>query len=333
MAGSGTTSGLNSPEHRFSEFGYESGFAGDKIRHGRYPDFVRRAPEQPFRANGNTFDCAVADYDNDGDLDLFLGEITHRWAGESSDLPALLINQGAEGGYRFERKNVVELLPPRKFRGQMWNYGDLHVAFVDFDNDMLQDLLIASGDYPDGQFLRLYKQKPDHSFVELTEAAGFDWEGCGGLSLGDYDRDGDVDILVGRSFMRLGKKHREQFMDGITLNAPGLFRNDVGNRNNWLQVQLVGARGKSNRSGIGARITIQAGGVTQIREIRGGSGLANHQDPPIAYFGLASNDEVEELRVRWPDAKRSEQVFEGIPANRFVTITQGKKQAKLEAAQ
>ena len=53
---------------------------------------------QPFRSNGNTFDCAVGDFDNDGDLDGFLGEIAHHWAGEASDPPSLLINQGEKGG-------------------------------------------------------------------------------------------------------------------------------------------------------------------------------------------------------------------------------------------
>ncbi|PIE23600.1 MAG: hypothetical protein CSA62_07100 [Planctomycetota bacterium] len=321
---------LNQGDGSFREFGIESGFAGDSITHGRYPDWLKkrmpgRRDEQPFRSNGNTFDCAVGDYDNDGDIDLFLGEIAHRWAGESSDLPALLINQGGKE-LRFERKNVRELLPPRKFRGQMWNYGDLHVAFLDYDNDMRLDLLIASGDYPDGQFLRLYRQNPDHSFEEVTKLAGFNWEGCGGISLGDYDRDGDVDILVGRSFMRLNKKHREQFLGGITVNAPGLFRNDVGNKNHWLNVRLVGkGEGGANRSGLGARIEVTAGGITQIRELRCGSGLSNHQDPPEACFGLGQNSKVEKLLVRWPDAKRSVQVFENLDANRFVLLRQGEK--------
>ncbi|MHC4859631.1 MAG: FG-GAP repeat domain-containing protein, partial [Planctomycetota bacterium] len=222
---------LNDGDGTFTEAGRETGFAGDDITHGRYPEWVKRATEKPFRANGNTFDCAVGDYDNDGDLDLFLGEIQHAWAGDSSDPPSLLENLGEEAGYRFRRHPVGELLPPRKFRDpKNFNYGDLHVAFVDVDNDGRLDLLIGSGDYPDGQFLRLYRQKADGSFSEATEAAGFDWEGCGDLSLGDFDRDGDVDILAGRSFMRLNKAHRDRFMGGIAVNEVGLFRNDVANR-------------------------------------------------------------------------------------------------------
>ncbi len=326
---------------KFEDVARATTFAGDAIDHGAYPDWVKermnRKDEQPFRANGNTFDCAVADYDNDGDLDCFLGEIAHAWAGESSDKPALLINRGADADFAFKRIAVDELLPKRPFRtDQNWNYGDLHIGWLDYDNDTLQDLLIASGDYPDGQFLRLYRQLPDHTFEEVTQFAGFDWEGCGSLSLGDVDRDGDVDIVVGRSFARLNKAHRDKFLGGMTVNEIGVFRNDAANAsgNHWLNVRLVGSarpgkRGGANRSGLGARVTIRTGDVTQIREIRGGSGLANHQDPPEAWFGLGAAKTVDEIVVTWGDAKGTTQRFTNVAANRFVTLTQGRAEPVL----
>ncbi len=323
----------NDGDGTFTDVGPATGFAGDEITHGRYPAWVRRPPEPPFRANGNTFDCAVGDYDNDGDLDLFLGEIQHAWAGESSDPPSLLENLGAEGGWKFRRHPVTEFLPPRPSRDpKNRNYGDLHVAWLDVDNDTRLDLLIGSGDYPDGQFLRLYRQKADGTFEDLTDLAGFDWEGCGDLSLGDFDRDGDVDILAGRSFMRLSKAHRDKYMGGLSVNEVGLFRNDIGNRsgNHWLNVRLAGR--SANRSGIGARITVTAGGVTQIREIRAGSGLANHEDPPEACFGLGKAKRVDRLVVRWPDREHSEQVFRDLPADRFLVIEQGRKKIRMEKA-
>ena len=316
----------------YRDAGIASGFAGDDITHGRYPAQVGRPPERPFRSNGNTFDCAVGDVDGDGDLDLFLGEIQHAWAGEASDPSSLLVNEGD----RFTRRPVQDFLPPRPFRDpRNFNYGDLHTAFLDVDNDGRLDLLIGSGDYPDGQFLRLYRQTDDGGFEELTEDAGFDWEGCGGLSIGDYDRDGDVDILAGRSFMRLNQAHRDKFMGGITVNEVGLFRNDLANRtgNHWLNVRLVGeGKGGANRSGIGARVLVTADGRTQLRELRCGSGLANHQDPLEACFGLGSAERVERLEIRWPDRKHSVQVFEDLPVDRFVVVTQGKRKPKLERA-
>ncbi len=326
----------NNGDGTFTDVGLATMFAGDGVTHGRYPQFTGRGPERPFRSNGNTFDCAVGDLDNDGDLDCLLGEIAHFWAGEASDPPAVLLNKGAEGDYAFERLTVREIFPLRSFRTpKRWNFGDLHTAFLDVDNDGRLDVLIGSGDYPDGQYLRLYHQQEDGEFEEVTGLAGFDWEGCGGLSIGDFDRDGDVDIVAGRSFMRLNQKHRDQFMGGIKVNAVGLFRNDIANRsgNHWLNVRLRGkGAGGANRSGIGARVIVTAGGVTQMRELRSGSGLSNHQDPPEACFGLGKAKVIERLEVRWPDAKGSVQVFKNVAVDRFVEIRQGSKRLKLKKA-
>ncbi len=323
----------NRGDGTFEEVGTKTGFAGDAITHGRYPDWARRAPEPPFRSNGNTFDCAVGDYDNDGDLDLFLGEIQHAWAGEASDPPSVLENLGPEQGFAFRRHPVQEFLPKRDFRvadARSINYGDLRAAWLDADLDGRLDLLIGSGDYPDGQYLRLYRQKEDGAFEEATGKAGFDWEGCGSLSVGDYDRDGDPDILAGRSFMRLSQEHRDKYMGGIKVNEVGLFRNDIGNRsgNRFLTVRLVGKT--ANRSGIGARVTITAGGVTQTREIRCGSGLGNHQDPPEACFGLGKAGKVDRLTVRWPLRGAKVQEWANVPADRLVTATQGETKLRLD---
>ncbi len=323
----------NKGDGTFEDVGLATGFAGDAITHGRYPPGVGRPPEQPFRSNGNTFDCAVGDYDNDGDLDCYLGEIAHAWAGEASDPPSLLINQGEAGAWAFKRVPVWDALPKREFRDtQNFQYADLHVAWGDFDNDGWLDLLLGGGDYPDGQFLRLYRNQGDGTFAEVTKEAGFDWEGCGDLSLGDVDRDGDLDIVAGRSFMRLSQDHLDRYMGGIKTNDVGLFLNDEAGRNgnHWLNVRLVGK--EANRSGIGARITVVAGGRSMIRELRCGSGLGNHEDPPEAHFGLGKATSVEKLTVRWPDGTSSVQEFANVPANRFVTVTQGTAKLALEPA-
>ncbi|NUN50415.1 MAG: CRTAC1 family protein [Candidatus Brocadiae bacterium] len=323
----------NRGDGTFEEVGLKTTFAGDAITHGRYPPGVNRQPEQPFRSNGNTFDFAVGDFDNDGDLDGFLGEIAHAWAGEASDPPCLLVNEGEAAGWAFRRIPVQEALPKREFRdAQNFQYADLHVSWADFDNDGWLDLLLGAGDYPDGQFLRLYRGTGKGTFEEVTGVAGFDWEGCGGLSIGDIDRDGDLDILAGRSFMRLSQEHRDRYMGGLKTNDVGLFLNEEGGRNgnHWLNVRLVGR--SANRSGIGARITVVAGGLSMIREIRCGSGLGNHQDPPEAHFGLGKATRVDSITVRWPDGTLTVQEFKGVAADRFVTIVQGEKTLKAEKA-
>lgn len=317
----------------FTDVGLSSGFAGDDITHGKYPDWVKRNQEPPFRANGNTFDCAVADVDDDGVLDLFLGGIAHQWAGESSDLPSMLLARHTDAGLEYERRTVVDLFPPRDFREtRSWNYGDLHVAFLDYDLDTREDVLIASGDYPDGQYLRLYRQEPDGSFSEHTDLAGFEWEGCGALSLGDVDRDGDVDVVVGRSFMRLNKAHRDKFMDGIEVNTPGVFLNDAAARgNHWLVVRLRGkGQGHANTQGIGARIAVTTGELTQIREIRCGSGLSGHQDALEAHFGLGDAAEIDRITVTWPDATNSTQTFDDVAVDQHLVLVQGEPVLRVE---
>jgi len=287
---------------RFDDVAEKTGFDGDAIRHGRYPEATKvmwrkrfnqeREDEKPFRSNGNTFDCAIADYDNDGDLDCILAEITHAWAGDSSDRTSLLVNMGPAKNFAFERIDAF----PRERSGDRWNQGDIHAAWIDFDNDGLLDALIASSDYPDRQELKLYRQKPDHTF-ETARTLG--WEGAAQLSVADFDNDGDQDILIGRSLNRLPKKRREAL--GISC---ALFRNDVGNKNHWLQVVCVGKT--ANRDGIGCRIEVTtADGVTQLREIRGGHGHAGHNDPYIAHFGLGKHAKAQKIVVRWPDREGS----------------------------
>jgi hypothetical protein len=321
---------------KFEEVGEATGFDGDEIRHGRYPDWFKerytkkgeepRPDEAPFRANGNSFSVACADYDGDGDMDLFLGEITHGWAGESSDRSALLTNLGAEEGYRFERN--PDVVPRKHADPNLWNQGDMHVAFFDYDNDGYVDLLISSGDYPDGQYLRLYQQQADHTFEEKTEAAGFRWESSSGISLADYDRDGDLDILAGKSWMRMPK---ERCVGDHP--APALFRNNVGNRNHWINVRLVGkGKGKANRMGVGARITLMAGGRQQIREIRGGCGHSGQFDPPEAHFGIGQAEKIDWITVQWPDRKNSVQKFKNIEPDRFVQVVQGKDLEQIKPA-
>ena len=291
----------------------ETTFDGDDDRSGDYPEGVKRAKEPEFRANGNTFDCAIADVDNDGDLDCFLGEITHWWAGPSSDFSSILWNQGKEKGFVFKRDTGSI---KRVHEGKEWNQGDLHAAWLDFDNDGLLDLLVGSSDYPDRQELRLYRQKADHSFEEVTKEAGFDWEGCGGISVCDFDRDGDLDILAARSFFRLPA---ERTKDRIAEAA--LFRNDVGNKKRWIQLVLEGTA--ANRQAIGARISVRVGTTTQLREIRGGEGHAGHQDPSELHFGLGAAAAIDEIVVRWPDRDGLSQSFKAVATGRRYHLKQG----------
>jgi len=309
----------------FTDVGQETGLAGDADRSGVYPEATKRffrerygqerADEDPFRANGNTFDAAPGDYDNDGDVDLFLAEITHAWAGSSSDRSALLTNRGPDAGFRFDRDPGAM---PRAHDVPSWNQGDLHAGWVDFDNDGRLDLLLASGDYPDEQLLRLFRQGPIGTFTDRTAAAGFAWENCGQLSLADYDRDGDVDVLIGRTHMRMPAEWRAEHP-----RRPALFENRVGHRAHWLNVRLEGAGpviGGANRQGLGARITVVSGSWRATRELSGGRGHSGHNDAVEAAFGLGERDRIDRLEVRWPNRARTVTVLEDVPVDAFVLV-------------
>lgn len=300
----------NNGDGTFTDVAGETHFDGDEDRSGVYPEAVKRAREKPFRANGNTFDCAVADYDNDGDLDCFLAEITHWWAGPSSDVSMLLTNQGAAQGYQFRRE------PERIIRRhdlERWNQGDLHAGWIDVDNDGHLDLLIASSDYPDEQLLRIYRQSPAGSFEEWTARLGFRWVNASQLALADFDRDGATDILLGTNHMRLTAEQRAAHSRSV-----GLFRNVAAARagNSFINIRL---RGQC----IGARVTVAAGQHRQMREVQGGLGHAGHHDDTDCRFGVGRATRVDLIEVRWPAATGTTQRFTDVPANRFYELRRG----------
>ncbi|MHC5081702.1 MAG: CRTAC1 family protein, partial [Planctomycetota bacterium] len=316
----------NNGDGTFTEVGGSTGFDGDDQRDGVYPKGIGRRKESPFRANGNMFSVACGDFDCDGDVDLFLGEITHWWAGPSSDRSDLLVNLGPAKAWRFSREGESRGIVRKHANPRGWNQGDIHVGWLDVDNDGLLDLLIAASDYPDDQFLRLYLQKEDHTFTDATEAAGFAWRNPTGISFGDFDRDGRVDILVGNNNMRLTAGQRK----GRVLEA-ALFHNRAAPENHFLAVRLSGrGEGGANRMGIGARIEVRVGERTLVREIYGGGGHCGQQNMPVAHFGLGRADRVDLLRVRWPDRAHTAQIFRNLEADAFILIREGSDHVQVE---
>jgi hypothetical protein len=123
-------------------------------------------------------------------------------------------------------------------------------------------------------------------FVDVTaeKGGGLNAPRAGrGLALGDFDNDGDIDVLI----------------SGCN-EAAALFRNDGGDSNRWLMVQLVGT--SSNRDGIGTRVTVKAGGASYTKEIFGGGSYLSSHDRRL-HFGLGSNGSAEEVKIVWPSGK------------------------------
>lgn len=302
----------NNGDGTFKDVAPELGVDGDDITHGKYPDWVGRQTETPFRANGNTFSIAPADFDNDGDIDLFCSEITHGWAGESSDLSALLISSGKKGEYKFTR--IVEPFIRERADKNNWNQGDLMALWGDLDQDGLQDLVLASSAYPDNQRLRVFRQTAEHSFEDVTLEWGIDWDICGHIAMDDLDGDGDLDI-VGMGGKRHSKMHER--------NVISVWRND-GAEGNWLRVTLEGSKTKgANCGGYGAKVWVRAGETTMLREVQSSAGHQGVAQGRTVHFGLGDAKQVT-VKVEWPDEKLTLTEYKDVKANQHLSIHQTK---------
>ena len=170
------------------------------------------------------------------------------------------------------------------------------VAWGDDDNDGDEDLYLTV-DGPN----HLYRNDGGGRFTDVTDAAGVGNQGFSvGSAFGDLDNDGDLDLLV------------------LNLNGPArLYRNDGGNRGNWIMVRTVGTAG--NRDGIGARIRVTSGGTTQVRDIRSSSGYLSQSDPR-AHFGIGKSKKVDRIEVRWPSGRTS--TLDNVKVNQVITVTE-----------
>ena len=307
----------NKGDGTFEHVADKLGLDGDEIRDGKYPPQVRRAAEPPFRANGNTFEMAPADFDNDGDMDVFCAEIAHGWAGPSSDLSCICENLGAKEGFKFKRRlDLVERAAP----GIDDNWGDTYGAWIDIDNDGLVDLLTSATSYP-GVGLKLWKQGADHKFKDASDEFGLNMLSSHGLTIADYDRDGDVDIAA----VQYKWPDRIPETAGLAHHELSVFRNDVKTGNHWLALDLVGAVSKgTNRDAVGALVFVTSGKQTRLFQVTGGSGQFAPHSPRTIHIGLGKLDAVDAVRIVWPNAKHEEQKTGKLKSDSYYLIEQGK---------
>ncbi len=270
---------------------------------------------QDWRLAGNHFSTVCGDVNNDGNMDLLVLTIVHWDVGSSSDPTELLINRGgAEPG--FDRPGNDKMGLVRDFKRIDWNAGDMTGAFLDFDLDGRLDILIGSSDYP-GTRAFLFHQKTDGTFEEVAITDGIDHPRSHGVAVADFDGDGDVDVALGHGTARCSGDPSCHPTAEVHM-----FRNEIGQGSNRLQIRLAGGPG-SNRSAIGARVRVTAGGVTQTQEVGGGYGHFGIQHDLMLTFGLGASCDIDKVEVRWPDGALTTQTFANVRANYRILVTQG----------
>ncbi len=256
---------------------------------------------QPSGADAAMFGMglAVGDYDRDGNFDLYITNIEDnvllRNNGDGSAFTETAADAGAGQGMFQQRQRVS------------WG-----TVFFDYDNDGWEDLYVASG-YLDSDPFTNHRNQPNlllrntgqATFSDVSSVSGADDRGVGrGVAYADFDDDGCLDLYVAN----LG-------LAGAGPQSAKLFRNSCAWSGNWLGIATQGT--VSNRDGIGARITVTAGGRTQIREITAGSSNKGQNMLP-AHFGLGAADQADFIEIRWPSG--AVQTLADIPANQRLTV-------------
>jgi len=243
----------------------------------------------------------MADYDNDGDLDIIVTNFSH-------DVNTL---------HRQDSPWVfTDVSYPSGIGAPSLLYLGWGVGFVDLDNDGWKDLFISNGHvYPqiDRHDLAsryrernlLFENRRDGTFEEVGEKAG------PGMALAlpgraaafaDFDDDGDLDVLVNN----IDEK-------------PTLLRNEMGNRSHWIGLKLVGRH--CNRDAVGARVTLKTREGIQLAEVHPGYSYLASNDPRLL-FGLGPGPVAGsgEIQIRWPDGVL--QTVRDLPVDCYNSITE-----------
>jgi len=217
---------------------------------------------------------AIADYDNDGDQDIYTTDITLGSLGGNRLFQNQLTETGSLGLIDVGRRAGVH------DTGTGWG-----ASFFDSDNDGDLDLAVASWN----KTSKLFRHRGDGNFDDVGESIGFAPEGRAiGLIAVDYDLDGDQDVIISN-------------MNG----RPQVYRNDGGNSNAWVKVRLVDAIGADPYC-LGATVYVSTEDRTRMREVRAATSMAS-QEPFLLHFGIGAHDQCA-VQVRWADGVLSNRV-------------------------
>jgi hypothetical protein len=261
------------------------------------------------------FACWVWDYDNDGWPDIFVA--LGLW--DRANLHDAMKSYLQRGDYKGETYRLYRNKSGRGFEDVTRAVGlDFAVPvmgcnFGDLDNDGFLDMYLGTGG-PQPSLLvpnLLFRNVQGRKFVDITASSGTGHLQKGhAVAIGDWDRDGNPDILI-----HMGGS----FPGDASRNV--LFQNPGGHGNHWINVKLVGT--KSNRPGIGSRIKVVPAGKDALPIYRWvSSGSSFGANPLEQHIGIGKSDKIAALEVYWP-ASKSTQVFQDLDVDMAIEITEG----------
>jgi hypothetical protein len=267
----------------------------------------------------------VADYDNDGLLDVYVTNIFDEYMKECN----MLWHNNGDGTF-------TDLSAETGTCVTLWGWA---AKFGDFDNDGWQDLFVVNGlrsagkenyipvlvnmitkpgvDFTDVnnwpliggmtwsgyQKKKMFRNLGTQAFKEISADAGVDNDKDGrGIGMADFDNDGRLDLY---------QTNADQ--------AAIFYRNETAGVGNWVELKLVGT--KSNKDAIGARVTLKAGGATQIREVNGGNGYSGQSTLKL-HFGVGQATKIDSLEIKWPSGVAQKEMA---AVNKITKITESAK--------
>ncbi|HFE64719.1 MAG TPA: hypothetical protein ENK14_09950, partial [Caldithrix sp.] len=243
----------------------------------------------------NSKGACFGDYDNDGDLDLYVA---------NDGTPNRLYQNNGDGTFQEVTAHAGVKLPIAAHTP----------AFIDFNNDGYLDLYVSGASYLPNNKLAAKADQPEKLYLNLRNGTFRDVSAISGIIQpactpaavwGDIDRDGDYDLFLANAFY---KKVAPPWP------ANALYEN-ISRRNRWIGFNLIGHQ--SNRSAIGAKLFLYTDSLLQMREVNGGYGFCSQSSKEII-FGLSGNMFISKVKIVWPSG--TVQIVEDLASNQYYLV-------------